>query len=118
MVLLVHYHDRTAGSLKDPRALLKPFQERLRNPAAGGKEQQALREEFEAWAETVRDAVAHVRALPSVDGTRVALVGFSLGGFLAATVAAEPQQRIGAVVTLFAGSRGTRAPSSNTSPAP
>ncbi len=106
VVLLVHYHDRTAASLKDPRALLKHFQEGLRNPEANGKEQQALRKTFDAWTEAVRDAVAHARALPSVDGDRVALVGFSLGGFLAATVAAEPQQRIGAVVTMFGGIPG------------
>src|SRR5262249_61023429 len=62
VVLLVHYHDRTATILKNPRALLKHFQERLRNPEAGGKEQQALRQSFDAWTETVRDAVAHARA--------------------------------------------------------
>jgi len=109
VVLLVHYHDRTGTGQKDAPALLKLFQERLRNPEAGGKEQQALREKFEAWEATVRDAVAHARNHAKVDPDRVALVGYSLGGFLAASVAADPQHRISAVVTLFGGIPGDRA---------
>jgi dienelactone hydrolase len=109
VVLLVHYHDRTGTGLKDAPALMKHFQERLRNPEAGGKEQQALREKFDAWEATVRDAVAHARNHVKVDGDRVALVGYSLGGFLASSVAADPRQRISAVVTLFGGIPGDRA---------
>jgi dienelactone hydrolase len=103
VVLLVHYHDRTGTGLKDAPALMQHFQERLRNPEAGGKEQQALRETFDAWEATVRDAVDHARGYAKVDRDRVALVGYSLGGFLAASVAAEPRQQIAAVVTLFGG---------------
>ena len=109
VVLLVHYHDRTGTGLKDAPALMQQFQERLRNPEAGGKEQQALRDKFDAWEATVRDAVKHARNHAKVDPDRVALVGYSLGGFLAACVAADPQQRISAVVTLFGGIPGDRA---------
>jgi dienelactone hydrolase len=108
VVLLVHYHDRTGTGLKDAPALMQHFQERLRNPEADGKEQQALREKFDAWEATVRDAVAHARNHAKVDGDRVALVGYSLGGFLAASVAADSQQRISAVVTLFGGIPGDK----------
>src|SRR5262249_43486067 len=58
---------------------------------------------------TVRDAVVHARKHAKVDKDRVALVGYSLGGFLAASVAADPKQRISAVVTLFGGIPGDRA---------
>ena len=58
---------------------------------------------FASWVGTVRDAVAHARAQPQVDKDRVCLVGYSLGAFLAAAVAAEADQHIAAVVTLFGG---------------
>src|SRR5262249_46866347 len=90
VVLLVHYHDRTGTGLKDAPALMQLFQERLRNPEVGGKEQQALRKNFDAWEATVQDAVKHARNHVKVDPDRVALVGYSLGGFLAACVAADP----------------------------
>jgi dienelactone hydrolase len=109
VVLLVHYLDRTGTGQKDAPALMRHFQERLRNPEAGGKEQQALREKFDAWEATVREAVIHARKHARVDKDRVALVGYSLGGFLAASVAADPQQKIRAVVTLFGGIPGDRA---------
>src|SRR5262249_14797218 len=109
VVLLVHYLDRTGTGQKDAPTLMQLFQERLRNAEAGGKEQQALRGKFDAWEATGRRAVAHARKHPKVDKDRVALVGYSLGGFLAASVAADPQQRISAVVTLFGGIPGDRA---------
>ncbi len=51
----------------------------------------------------MRDAVAYVRALPGVDGERVGLVGFSLGGFLALSAAAQEDLKIAAVVDFFGG---------------
>jgi dienelactone hydrolase len=103
VVLLIHYHDRTGTSLKDAPALLAKFQGLLENPIKNGKEHKALRELFDSWAQAVRDALAHARALPSVDRERVGLVGISLGGYLAAAVASEPAQRVGAVAVLFGG---------------
>ena len=35
------------------------------------------------WAQVLRDAVTSAKALPNVDDSRVGLLGFSLGGFLA-----------------------------------
>ncbi len=41
------------------------------------------------WTSTVRDAVSYVAAQPSVDASRIGLMGHSLGGYLALGVAAE-----------------------------
>jgi dienelactone hydrolase len=103
VVLLIHYHDRTGTRLEEALALRDQFCEFLQNPGKDSRAQKALRELFTAWASTVRDAVAHLRAQPQVNGDRVGLVGISLGGFLAAAVATEADQRIAAVVTLFGG---------------
>src|SRR5262245_55327276 len=56
-----------------------------------------------AWKQVIKVALVHVRKQQNVDGERVALVGMSLGGFLATTVASEPEQRVAAVVTMFGG---------------
>jgi dienelactone hydrolase len=36
----------------------------------------------DTWQETIADAVAHVSAFPSIDASRVGLLGFSLGGHI------------------------------------
>ncbi|HSH39661.1 MAG TPA: alpha/beta fold hydrolase, partial [Chthoniobacterales bacterium] len=50
-----------------------------------------------AWTQTVQDAVTYVAAQPNVDGSRVALMGHSLGGYLALGTAAR-DSRVDAVV--------------------
>ena len=55
----------------------------------------------DAWVEVVCDAVKFARAEPGVDGERVALVGFSLGGCLALAAAARPELKLAAVVEFF-----------------
>jgi carboxymethylenebutenolidase len=57
---------------------------------------------FLAWLETLRDAVSHVMTEPGVDTNRVALLGFSLGGFLATALAAQ-DKRVTAVVEIAGG---------------
>jgi carboxymethylenebutenolidase len=57
---------------------------------------------FLAWLETLRDAVSYVMTEPGVDTNRVALLGFSLGGFLATALAAQ-DQRVTAVVEIAGG---------------
>jgi dienelactone hydrolase len=51
----------------------------------------------------VNDAVAYARTLPNVDKHRVGLAGFSLGGYLAVSAAADPKLQLSAVVELFGG---------------
>jgi dienelactone hydrolase len=53
----------------------------------------------EAYREIVGQAVDHVKALPEVDGSRVALVGFSMGGLTTFKVALE-RSDLGAVALL------------------
>jgi dienelactone hydrolase len=85
VVLLVHYLDRTGHERVDPRKL------------------DDLRKHFPAWRETVRDAVKLLASQPSVDPRRVGLLGFSLGSFLALSVAMEKEMGVAAVANLFGG---------------
>jgi len=61
-----------------------------------------IRQHFPVWMKTVSDAITHVAADPQVDGRRVALLGFSLGGYLAVSVATQ-DRRVKAVVEYFGG---------------
>lgn len=78
-VFLVHYLDRT-GETRASFATL------FRN--------------FEAWMETVRDALRYVAARPEVDPARIGIVGISLGAGLGLAVSGgEP--RVRALVSYF-----------------
>jgi dienelactone hydrolase len=101
-VLFVHYFDRTAGAGEDGADLVGQLQ-RCRDGTATPEEAAASRARFRAWAETIRDAVEYARALPGVDRQRIGLVGFSLGAYLALSVAADEALRITAVVEFFGG---------------
>jgi len=62
-------------------------------------------QKWPAWRQAVRDAYRFLRNAPSVDGERIALVGFSRGAFLAVSIAAElPSVR--AVVDFYGGGGG------------
>ena len=69
-VFAVHYFDRTGTT----RAVSSDFTDNLHVPA---------------WLETIRDTLAHLATRPAVDPNRIALVGISLGAFLALAVAAS-----------------------------
>lgn len=60
------------------------------------------RREFPVWMRTIADAVTHVAAQSKVDGGHIGLLGFSLGAYLALSVATQ-DQRIRAVVEYFGG---------------
>lgn len=64
---------------------------------------------FVAWAERVSSVVTAVLARPESTG-RVGLLGFSLGGFIAATTAAR-DERVAALAVLYGGMPDAIAPS-------
>jgi dienelactone hydrolase len=80
-VFVLHYFDRTATQWAD---------------------ETAIRESFETWMKTISDAITWAGSHTSVDASRVALLGFSLGGYLALSVAAV-DPRVKAVVEYFGG---------------
>jgi carboxymethylenebutenolidase len=63
---------------------------------------------FPLWTEAVRDAVGFVERQAGVDAKRLGMLGTSLGGALAVTVAAE-DSRVKAVVNYFGFLPGPRA---------
>ncbi len=98
-VFLVNYFERTGTSDAEIAALVTRFQTMQRD----GRPDSEARRLFAAWLATLHDAVVYMRAQPNVDGTRVAAVGFSLGGYLSLALASEEQAGIRAVVDLFGG---------------
>ena len=82
VVYVLHYFDRTGTA---------PVVDK----------QTAIRH-FPAWGKTVWDAISHVGHEPAVDPNRIGLLGFSLGAYLALSVAAV-DQRVKAVVDFFGG---------------
>lgn len=81
-VFVVHYFDRT-GTID-------------------ANDKQTIFRNFPAWGKTVWDAVSHVAEHPQVDANRIALLGFSLGAYLALSVASV-DSRVKAVVEFFGG---------------
>lgn len=57
---------------------------------------------FKAWLTAVQDAVTYVSGRPSVDQSRIGVLGISLGGYLAVALGIE-DKRIRAVVELSGG---------------
>jgi carboxymethylenebutenolidase len=80
-VYLLHYFDRTGT---EPADL------------------QSMKRNFPLWMKTLWDAISFVETQPQVDRERIALLGFSLGGYLSlANSAVDP--RVKAVVEFFGG---------------
>jgi len=80
-VFLVHYFERTGTARAD---------------------QETTQRNFPDWMRTIGDAITFAANHASVDAGRIALLGFSLGGYLALSVASlDP--RVGAVVEFFGG---------------
>jgi carboxymethylenebutenolidase len=80
-VYVLHYLDRTGAVEPNKGSLVK---------------------NFPAWMKTLWDAVSFVHQQPEVDAARTALLGYSLGAYLALTAAAI-DGRITAVVECFGG---------------
>ena len=58
---------------------------------------------FALWLAALRDAISYVAARPGVDARRIAVLGVSLGGYLAVALAAEEAARLRAVIELSGG---------------
>ena len=56
-----------------------------------------VHENLPVWTQTVQDCLSYVSAHPAVDARRIALVGYSLGGYLSLSTAAR-DSRVDAVV--------------------
>ena len=81
-IYVPHYFDRTGATVVNDKATM------VRH--------------FPVWGKTLWDAVSHVERQPHVDPTRVGLLGFSLGAYLALSVASV-DPRVRAVVDFFGG---------------
>lgn len=81
-VYILHYFDRTGTT-------------------AVADKQTAIRN-FPLWGKTVWDAISHIERQLQVDPQRIGLLGFSLGAYLALSVAAV-DSRVKAVVEFFGG---------------
>ena len=57
---------------------------------------------YQVWSDTIHDAVTFIAADPLVDAKRVAVLGYSLGGYLAVTQGAR-DPRIAAVIEIAGG---------------
>ncbi len=100
LVVLPHYLDATGTKDGGLPELCGRFEKAIKSGAALPAD---LRQTYRSWQAAGRAAVAHARKHPKVDGRRVGLVGFSGGGFLACSLAAEPGVRAKCVVELFGG---------------
>ena len=65
-------------------------------------DKQTIFRHFPVWGKTVWDAISSVEQHPQVDADRIGLLGFSLGAYLALSVAAV-DSRVKAVVEFFGG---------------
>jgi len=65
-------------------------------------DKQTIFRNFPAWGKTVWDAISQIEKHPQVDAQRIGLLGFSLGAYLALSVASF-DSRVKAVVEFFGG---------------
>jgi len=80
-VYVLHYFDRTGTESADKQTILR---------------------NFPLWMKTLWDAISFVETQPQVDGECIALLGFSLGAYLALANSAV-DHRVKAVVEFFGG---------------
>jgi carboxymethylenebutenolidase len=80
-VFVLHYFERTSTELADERT---------------------IRENFPVWMKTISDAITFTSQQRGADARHVALLGFSLGAYLALSVATQ-DRRVKAVVEFFGG---------------
>lgn len=83
VAFIVHYYDATGDPGKVSLNTVHP-------------------EHFQAWMQTVSDAITYAQRQQNVNSNRIALMGFSLGGYVALSVSTY-DRRVRAVVDLFGG---------------
>ena len=81
-VFVLHYFDRTGTT--------------------EATDKQTIFRNFPSWGKTVWDAISYLEKNPQVDASRVGVLGFSLGAYLALSVASV-DSRVKAVVEFFGG---------------
>jgi dienelactone hydrolase len=102
-VYFVHYFNCTPILAKDVPAIQERVKASLR-PLPDMMPDEEVRKHFQDWMAAIKGAVRFARAQECVDPERVALLGFSLGGFLTMSlVATEPDLGLCAVVECFGG---------------
>src|SRR5215208_8033834 len=71
----------------------------------GGAAGAEIAENQDAWAAALVDSVAYARTIPGVDGSRIGMLGFSLGGYLClrARAAAKPKALVEYFAPVFKG---------------
>ena len=71
----------------------------------GGAAAGQIAEKQDDWAAALVDTVAFARTLPGVDGARIGMLGFSLGGYLClrARAAAKPKALVEYLAPMFEG---------------
>lgn len=102
VALIVRYFDRSKTPDEVVDADRAEFVRWLRGGKVLKKDSRA-RAHFTEWCGAVCDAVSHARTLPNVDPSRVAIVGLSLGGFVAMGAAPKCDPPVSAVVEMFGG---------------
>ena len=102
VAVLVRYYDRTGTADGVSEAQRTEFVRWLKGEAAGAAGRRA-RWHLSEWSAAVVDAVEYARSLPNVDPKRVAVVGFSLGGYVALAAAPACDPPVRAVVEMFGG---------------
>ena len=80
----VHYFERTGTLRADATTILDGIH-------------------YPQWLETITDALEHLRTRPKVDSGRIALLGISLGAFLALSAGVDPANRIRTIVEISGG---------------
>lgn len=80
----IHYFDRTGTVRADAATILDGVH-------------------YPLWLSTIADGLNHVRSRPAVDPDRLALLGISLGAFLALSAAVSRGNRVRAVVEISGG---------------
>jgi len=81
-VFVLHYFDRTGTT--------------------EATDKQTIFRNFPSWGKTVWDAISYLEKKPQVDASRIGVLGFSLGAYLALSVASV-DSRVQAVVEFFGG---------------
>jgi dienelactone hydrolase len=101
VVLLVHYFDRTGAAKTDVEGYRKLFVPYFQQKVHKDEEVKKIQALLGKWARVVRDAVAYARGRDDVDGKRVGLAGFSLGGTVALAAATQHDLKLAALVECF-----------------